>query len=326
MKRTIKPLKPNYLLRIPNKVNADPALSDLKPLTLQVFLFMVNRWAQRQKELKGTLPANRVRATRVFKVSWHELYSTVRQGTARGALSDYRQLRLAAKELSRMQAEQTGTRMTIINAFQRVEAYGEDAASVLTFLVSEDFEEAWKILEAQGYALVPLVEAFALQVTRHIRMLMLLCEVRNRTAITHRTFTVEELRLRFRLTAKRYEEPWRVVAKVKEMLQAVVVKLPQYKKVRMQVVANSRDARRVEALHFTLPTPKPKELTKTTEPVETKPLRGLGYKPRIIKRSFEEQQLADAIRQEEERAAQSRHAPTTRPKRREPAGGSCEHE
>ena len=220
MKTNITTLHEDARARLPNKTAQSLRLVDLPPLAFLLALRVIHAWGGRQYELKAVPPAKRTVASLRFEIPWRDLQQQLCPGaSARAEARVYRHLQDAAKRLFEFRAFHDGRNLLGIHFLSEVEMAADK--TMFAFSLPPQFERAMRILDGAGFCQVPLSDAIALQESRHMAMLMMVCVAWHLQSKKLRTVSVEELRDRLNLTSASYSEWWRVWQKLQTAVQVI---------------------------------------------------------------------------------------------------------
>lgn len=319
MKIIVSALNRKASARVPDKVVEDGELQLLAPLSFHLLVYVANLWDQRQREIAHIPRSRRSLMHYEFQVSLRTLHAHLKpEAQSRFENHDYRYLRAAVKQLSRVQASEDSIDVQgkrsheSLNLITRVR-YSE-AGSMLSFTLSPYFEEALRMMDRQGrFALILLADALALNDTRHLMMLVLASKVEKLYVPDRRTFTVDHLRSLFGLQGRSYEQWREAFRKLKEAADAVV-STTSFSKVTLHPIRDKCDARRVVGVRID---------SKRLEPKQ------LAAHPRVSSKPTLSPRVAQHLAQVRLARAKEQQSTTTTPNykprilRRRDEGGSC---
>lgn len=253
MRANIVPLHREAKAPLQNKVVAQTSLRTLSPLAAKVLLLIAYQAAQRDRELKARgIPASRRTVSDLtFTLPWRQLRAHVAPAGDASGDREYRYLRRAMKELVAYHAELDkknvdGKRsFNFINLLQ--DANYDEGGADLVYVLSYKFARALEILgDTDGFTLIPLHDAFALDETRHITLLMLAARARNFVFNAKREVPVSELREKLGLDGAAYVE-WRQVWAKLRRYAAVINSKTRF---RITLVPDRKRLRHVEVVRF----------------------------------------------------------------------------
>lgn len=199
---------------LPNRTATKLRFVDLSPLATKLALRVVHAWEQRQRGLRAVPPSKRPVDSLRFSIPWRDLHHQLTP-SARPS-RDYRHLRRAAAELFSFSCFKSYRRpvdgrggWTAVHFLSAVDVDdGNDDASMFSFSLSPEFEEAMRILEGEGFMLIPLADAVALQDVRDLVLLMMACGAWKLIAPSMRTVPLEQVKQRLGMVGDSFAS-WR---------------------------------------------------------------------------------------------------------------------
>lgn len=225
MKTKINPLHSKAAARIPNRTASSLTFNGVPPMAVKLLLYLAYQWDQEKRRA----PVRKRSALEevVLSASFQELGAHLAPET-KGIRErwDYRTLKAAIDALTAVKLRKSinvgahGKQMhhwvTLVS-----EVLVDEETSRIQFFLPSSFQSALRILEMEGFTLVPLADALALRDTRHLRMFMWGCTFQHLTHDAQREVSVGRLREALGLTAASYDNWPEVWAKLKSYTAAI---------------------------------------------------------------------------------------------------------
>lgn len=221
MKTHVEPLHPRATAKLPNRTAMSLSFNSLPPTAVKIMLYLTYLWNQQQR--KG---AQRGGET-VLRMSYRSLGTHLfPDSKAVHEHWDYRSLKAAIDALVAIKLRKSilvgkqGKQMHHWVTFLS-EAWVDEDTGTIQFHLSSGFQSALEMLELEGFTLVPLKDALALEDTRLLRVFMWACTFQNLTSDGAREVPVHTIRQCLELEGASYTNWSEVWAKLKVYAKAV---------------------------------------------------------------------------------------------------------